>query len=99
MSIHAQSTPCFCRCANATRPKHRLLLLGLPLVLITRYFGIGKSTAHRGIANFGGKEGLGMSSILADELVRRSQTAATKMRWRAGSSRRESDHFRIAGFS
>src|SRR4029450_2326051 len=40
MSIQALSAPCFCRCANATRPMRRLLLPGLPLVLITRYFAI-----------------------------------------------------------
>src|SRR5438270_7467139 len=40
MSIQSQSTLCFCRCLNATRPIRRLLLSGFPLVLTTRYFGI-----------------------------------------------------------
>src|SRR5439155_24728086 len=43
MSIQAQSTFCFCRCANAARPRRRLLLSGFPLVLITRCFDIGIS--------------------------------------------------------
>src|SRR6266480_1495857 len=41
MSIQSQSTFRFRRCARATRPMRRLLLLGLPLVLMTRCFGIG----------------------------------------------------------
>jgi hypothetical protein len=40
MSIHSQSAFFFCKCAKATRPMRRLLLSGLPLVLITRCFGM-----------------------------------------------------------
>src|SRR5438034_3243342 len=41
MSIQSQSTFRFRKCVRATRAMRRLLLLGLPLVLMTRCFGIG----------------------------------------------------------
>src|SRR5437870_7389267 len=46
ISIQSQSTFRFRRCASATRPMRRLLLLGLPLVLMTRYFGIGNESVR-----------------------------------------------------
>src|SRR5439155_3226296 len=46
MSIQSQFTFRFRRCASATRPMRRLLLWGLPLVLMTRCFGIGNESVR-----------------------------------------------------
>src|SRR5436190_23872142 len=68
MSIHSQSTFRFRRCASATRPMRRLLLLGLPLVLMTRCFSIGDgsvSAANAVVSKHGIEDRRGLTLRIA----------------------------------